>query len=75
VNYIGGLDEDDAAQVGLSMGENVILSRIIAAVYNVPGVDDVQVQLSKDGETYEAANIIMQRPQIAQISANAIEVI
>lgn len=75
VNYIGGLDEDDAAQVGLSMGENVILSRIIAAVYNVPGVDDVQVQLSKDGETYEAANVIMQRPQIAQISANAIEVI
>mgnify|MGYP001228261233 CR=1 FL=1 len=57
------------------MGENVILSRIIAAVYNVPGVDDVQVQLSKDGETYEAANVIMQRPQIAQISANAIEVI
>ncbi len=75
VSYIGGLDEDDAAQVGLSMGENVILSRIIAAVYNVPGVDDVQVQLSKDGETYEAANVIMQRPQIAQISANAIEVI
>lgn len=73
--YIGGLDEDHIVYTGLSMGENVVLSKIIAAITDVTGVEDVEVLLSSDGENYEAHNIVMSRPQIPQISANSIEVV
>lgn len=73
--YIGGLDEDHIVYTGLSMGENVVLSKIIAAITDVTGVEDVEVLLSSDGENYAAHNIVMSRPQIPQISANSIEVV
>lgn len=75
VAYVGGLDEDDTVHSGLSMGEDVVLSKIIARVYAVTGIDDVTIELSADNETFSAANVTMSRPQIAQLSANAIEVI
>lgn len=75
VQYIGGLDADNNVYNGLNMGENVILSKLIAKIYSVPGIDDVDVQLSKNGTTYADSNIVITQQQVAEITANAIEVI
>lgn len=74
VEYVGGLDSNGNAHTGLSMGEEVVLSKLIAAIYKVDGISDVEVLLSSDGEVYEARNIVIRKPEIAQLSANSIEV-
>lgn len=74
VDYVGGLDSDGNAHTGLNMGEEVVLSKLIASIYKVDGISDVEVLLSADGEIYEASNITIRKPEIAQMSANAIEV-
>lgn len=72
---IGGLDAEGNVYNGLNMGDDVILSKLIARIYSVNGIDDVDVQLSTDGENYVDSNIIITQQQVAETSANAIEVI
>lgn len=74
VDYVGGLDSNGNAHTGLNMGEEVVLSKLIASIYKVEGISDVEVLLSTDGEVYEASNIYIRKPEIAQMSANTIEV-
>ncbi|WP_150283800.1 baseplate J/gp47 family protein [Rummeliibacillus sp. TYF-LIM-RU47] len=75
VQYIGGSDAESNTYIGLNMGENVILSKLIARIYGVNGIDDVDVQLSTDDSVYEANNIEIKLQQVAQITAANIEVI
>lgn len=75
VKYIGGQDADSNEYVALNMGEDVILSKLIAKIYSVNGIDDVDVQLSTDGITYTAENVVISMHQVAQTNANIIEVI
>lgn len=75
VQYIGGTDAESNTYIGLNMGEDVILSKLIARIYGVNGIDDVDVQLSTDDLLYEANNIEIKLQQVAQIIASNIEVI
>lgn len=72
VQYIGGIDAESNTYVGLNMGDDVILSKLISKIYTVNGIDDVDVQLSTDGTNYAVGNIDILLQQVAQITANDI---
>ena len=74
VKYIGGEAADGTVYAGLSMGDDVIHSRLIAAIYAVPGVDDVTLTLSTDGTTYTSSNVPIDASQVAQLNTADIEV-
>ncbi|OES45221.1 baseplate J/gp47 family protein [Domibacillus iocasae] len=74
VRFIGGEDISGALYAGLSMGDDVIYSRIIAQIYKVEGIDDVQLELSADGINYVSSNIAIGLQQVAQTDSDFIEV-
>lgn len=74
IRYIGGEDENGSVYVGLNMGESVILSRLIACCYQVDGIEDVHIELSKDGSTYSDENLSMDILEVAQVNHENIEV-
>lgn len=75
IRYIGGEDYDGQLYVGLNMGDDVIHSRVIAAVYKVAGIEDATVELSTDGDTWTQANIPIDQQEVAQTSHAIIEVV
>lgn len=75
VQYIGGIDTQGISYNGLNMGESVVLSKLIAKIYAVNGIDDVTVELSTNSIDYTDSNVTIEQQQVAMISANAIEVI
>lgn len=75
VRAIGGEDISGALYAGLSMGDDVVYSRLIAQIYKVEGIDDVQLELSTDGIDYSSGNIAIGLQQVAQTDSDFIEVI
>ncbi len=75
VKYIGGTDYDNNTYAGLNMGEDVVISRLIARAYSVDGIDDVMIEVSKGGVIYNTSNIIIALQEVAQTHFNDIEVI
>lgn len=75
VRYIGGEDADGTLYVGLSMGDDIIHSRLIAAAYSVAGVTDVTVELSKNGSTWAEDNLAIAPNEVAQASYTRITVV
>lgn len=74
IRYIGGFDVDSTIYAGLNMGEDVIESRLIARTFQVPGIEDVAIQLSTDGINYSDSNIFIGLQEVAQLDPNNIEV-
>jgi uncharacterized phage protein gp47/JayE len=74
VQHIGGTDIDGTVYAGLSMGDDVILMRLVSTIYKIAGVEDVSIELSQDGATYEGGNIAVNVWQVAQTSADWIGV-
>lgn len=74
LQYIGGEDADGRLYAGLGMGDDVVYSRLISAVYNTPGVSDVTVETSKNGTTYSPATVAIDDADAAQTSFAKIEV-
>lgn len=74
VKYIGGIDTVGNSYNGLNMGDDVVLSKLIAKLYAVNGIDDVDIKLSKTTTGHTASNIAIAQQQVATTSANAIEV-
>ncbi|CAH1190285.1 hypothetical protein PAECIP111893_00257 [Paenibacillus plantiphilus] len=76
IKYVGGEDADGQLYAGLTMGDDVIYARMIAAVLSVPGVEDTTIELSTDdGSIWEQQNIEVDQHQVAQTSAAQIEVL
>ncbi len=76
VRYIGGEDSDGQLYAGISMGGAVKPSQLIKAALSIPGVDDVQVQLSRDGgQTWTSSNLAIAGQEVAQTSYRLIEVV
>lgn len=75
VRYIGGEDADGQVYVGLNMGDDVIYSRLIAAAYSIPGIEDIALELSIDGTEWSMANLSIAPQQVAQTSSTLITVI
>lgn len=74
VRHIGGEDADGALYAGLSMGEDVVYSRLISQVFKVPGVEDVSLSISTDGINFFETNISVENNQVAQTQFTDIEV-
>ncbi|MCZ8518893.1 baseplate J/gp47 family protein [Paenibacillus caseinilyticus] len=75
IRYVGGEDADGTVYVGLSMGAEVVHSRIIAAAYSVEGVIDVKVELSTDGTSWQEGNLQIDANEVAQTAANLVTVV
>lgn len=73
--YVGGTDTASYMYNGLNMGDDVILSKLMAMIYRVNGIDDVDVTLSIDGITYSRNNVEVALQQVARITASNIEVV
>lgn len=65
IKYIGGMDADGVEYRGLGLGQSVIQSKVIATVGAIPGVVDIEVELSSDGINYSQSNIAISKVEIA----------
>lgn len=74
VQFIGGKDNSGALYSGLNMGEDVIYSKLIAKVFQVEGVEDLNLELSKDNTTYVQSNIAIGPEEVAQTDVDYIGV-
>lgn len=74
IQFIGGQSTGGALYAGLNMGDDVIYSRLISQIYKVPGIEDVSLSLSNDGINFVEGNIPIAGQQVAQTSAELIEV-
>lgn len=67
LSYIGGQGEEGITYKGLKLGENVVISRIIAQASR-QGVIDVGVEVSSDNLTWIDTNIPIGKKEIAKSS-------
>lgn len=74
IRYTGGTLSDNQMVSGLSMGDNLIHARILMYALGVEGVVDADVEISKDGTTWESGNFDIGIHEIVQIHAKDIEV-
>lgn len=72
VRYVGG-EYGGGYYNGLTMGADVIYTRLISAVYAIAGVEDVAIQVGPIGSLV-AANVSVAPYQVAQTSEELIEV-
>lgn len=75
IRYVGGEDADGQIYAGLGLGDDVIHSKLIAAAYSVPGIDDMIVETSTDGTTWSDANVTIGANEVAQTTYNLITVV
>ncbi|WP_223068474.1 baseplate J/gp47 family protein [Paenibacillus caui] len=73
IRYIGGEDDAGSYYNGLSMGADVIYTRLISAVYSVEGVEDVMLSAGTQG-VWNTGNLAVEPFQVAQTKASDIAV-
>jgi len=66
LNYIGGEDAEGISYKGLRLGEDVVMSKIMASVMCLQGVKDIGVEISLDNITYQSTNIEIAKKEIAK---------
>lgn len=66
IQHIGGLDADGQRYDGQGLDADVIHYKLIAAIGDVPGINDVTIELSTDGVTFGQGNIAINNVSIAQ---------
>lgn len=74
VKVIGGTATDGTIYAGLSMGDDVIYSRILSTVMSITGVTDATVKIGKAEASKGTSNITISPSEVAQVSANIIAV-
>lgn len=74
IKYIGGQDADGQLYAGLGMGDDVIHSSFIRAAGRVPGIDDLEIEISTDGNTWVTANIEIDFTQVAETDSSLVVV-
>ncbi len=75
VYKIGGVDKSGSSFTSSQMGDDVILSQLYNAVYQVAGVDDVVIKIGKSPESLGQSNIEIEPKQVAQVLFSEIEVV
>lgn len=75
LQYVGGLDADNIYYSGLSMGEDVIHTKLIKQVLTIDGIEDFSLEMSNDNATFSTANIEIASNEIAKSSAANITVV
>ena len=74
VEHIGGTF-NGVKYDGLGMSSNVIISRLESRLFAVEGLEDVRVELSVDGLTYNNENIVIAFPEVAETDSSKVEVL
>lgn len=64
--YIGGTDTHGNVYSGLAMGQDIIYARLIDVIFNVAGVADVVLDISKDNISFAKTNIVVDFDEVAQ---------
>lgn len=64
--YIGGTDTQGNIYSGLAMGQDIVYARLIDVIFNVAGVADVVLDISKDNITFAKSNISVDFDEVAQ---------
>lgn len=75
ISVIGGIDSNGDEQQGLSMGDDVILSRLYGAAYKVTGLDDVSIEIGLSIDSLGTSNIEITQNQVAELQLANIEVV
>lgn len=66
IEYIGGIDKDATEYSGLGQGQNIIYTRIIAAIQKVPGIVDIPVlKIGKQDPPIQTGNVDILRDKVA----------
>lgn len=69
------IKQNIAAQINaLAIGQDVIYQSLYQSIYKVPGISSAEVEISSDGSTYNAANIIISPSQIATTDTTQVTV-
>jgi len=74
IKYIGGVDEDETEYLGLPLGEDVIFTRIIAAIHNIDGITDVDLYIGLSESPTGQENITIESKEVAATSPEEIVV-
>lgn len=75
IQNIGGTDESETDWIGLSMGEKIVYSQLFSFVYDVPGIEDVTIQIARSGGSFVMNNLPLQSYEIARTNPSLIEVV
>jgi len=75
VQLIGGTASDGTIYVGSQMGEDVIVSQLTRAVFNITGVDDAKVRIGTSTGTLGTSNLVIADNQVAQTDTGKVTVI
>ncbi|AUS87022.1 hypothetical protein LBYS11_12080 [Lysinibacillus sp. YS11] len=73
VKYIGGTYNDEVYP-GVGMSKDVVCTKAEARISSIDGVDDVRVEFSTDGVTFEPHNVVIAFPEVAETDESKIEV-
>jgi uncharacterized phage protein gp47/JayE len=73
IRYIGGEDSDGSLYSGLGMGEDVIFTKLISAIFKVEGIEDVSLEVATTGG-FSSDNIVVLNNEVAQVVHSDIEV-
>lgn len=66
IEHVGGTDTDGTIYNGQGLDADVIHYKLIAAIADIPGIDDVVVELSTDNVIFQQSNITIAQTSIAQ---------
>ncbi|MFF0831032.1 baseplate J/gp47 family protein [Brevibacillus sp. NPDC003359] len=66
IQYIGGQDEDGTIYSGVGLGQDVIYTKAISALYKVEGIADAQLRLGVDPSALSANNVEIGPRQVAE---------
>lgn len=75
VRLIGGTASDGTIYVGSQMGEDVIVSQLTRAVFNITGIDDAKVRVGTAAGSLGTANLVIVDNQVAQTDTSKVTVI
>ncbi|MFF5994290.1 baseplate J/gp47 family protein [Lysinibacillus sp. KU-BSD001] len=74
VKYIGGTYSGTLYH-GVGMSEDVVCAKAEARVLSIDGIEDVRVEFSTDGITFEPHNVAIAFPEVAETDESKIEVL
>ncbi len=66
IKHIGGTDADGNIYSGLGMGQELVYTKLINSAYGVPGINDLELQVSTDGVEYITGNIAVTMARVAE---------
>ena len=75
IKYIGGTDADLVEYDGLALGEDVIRTKIIAAIHNIDGITDVDLQIGDSETSLATSNITIGAKEVAITDDTKVDVV